>query len=121
MRIEKLTHKGPGRDEALERLSSPNYLESPFAGHLWRPLNTTDVTMIKRFGLILGRSAQLESPHAPQDAGAFIRDLSRLTEREVEAANILDAAHKGIWPDPDANRYTERFSALMESVQKADI
>ncbi len=77
--------------------------------------------MVGRFGRILGRSAKSSDLRAGDDAAGFIRDLSRLTEREVEAAKILDVAHKDIWPDPDANRYTERFAALMRSVQEGNI
>lgn len=108
-------------EAAIERLQSSEYLDALVAGYVESTINTTDPKMIKRFGLILARSAASPTPTAARDAASFIRDLSRLTELEVDVMRILEKASQGIQPDPDPNRYTERFAALMTSVQGVGI
>lgn len=94
----------------------------------WR---TTDADKVKRFGAILGNSAASsttpDSPNSPNDAVEFIRTVSQLGDRDIQALNLLysTGAIRGLMESytnlHDPNPFTSAWADVARAAAEAKL
>ena len=107
-----------------EKVESSEFQETIIAG-MNETARTIDIEKIKRFAIIVGSS--LDSKRKAKswdDAAAYIRDISQLGDRDIQALQILYSVQKDLFVGKvplDPNSYTEKNSEVLKLAHESGI